>query len=95
MAAPHLSPLWCLAARHRRRAGEVTPALIMRGQEIMAKVDEARAADLDAAARARHAAIMQRQGELFYRGATRLSMSPESDGPSMLSSPLSTREVGA
>ena len=61
----------------------------------MADVDEARAADLDAAARARHAAIMQRQSELLYRGTSRLAMSPESDGPPMLSSPLSTREVGA
>mgnify|MGYP001295943748 CR=1 FL=1 len=61
----------------------------------MAEVDEARAVDLDAAARARHAAIMQRQGKRFYRGTARLAMSRESDGPPMLSSPLSTREVGA
>jgi hypothetical protein len=32
--------------------------------------EEPPAADLDPAARARHAAIMARQGELLYRGTT-------------------------
>jgi len=56
----------------RQVAGPRDSAALVRGVDAYHHFDheEAPVADLDPAARARHAAIMQRQGELLYRGTT-------------------------
>ena len=56
----------------RQVAGPRDTATLVRGVDAYRHFDheEAPAADLDASARARHAAIMKRQGDLLYRGTT-------------------------
>jgi non-heme Fe2+,alpha-ketoglutarate-dependent halogenase len=56
----------------RQVAGPRDTATLVRGVDAYQHFDheEAPAADLDASARARHAAIMKRQGDLLYRGTT-------------------------
>jgi ectoine hydroxylase-related dioxygenase (phytanoyl-CoA dioxygenase family) len=56
----------------RQVAGPRDTATLVRGVDEYHHFDHetSPAADLDPAARARHAAIMQRQGELLYRGTT-------------------------
>ncbi len=56
----------------RQIAGPRDTATLVRGVDTYHHFDheEPPAADLDPAARARHAAIMKRQGELLYRGTT-------------------------
>jgi ectoine hydroxylase-related dioxygenase (phytanoyl-CoA dioxygenase family) len=56
----------------RQLAGARDSATLVRGVDRYGHFDpeEPPAADLDPAARARHAAIMQRQGELLYRGTS-------------------------
>ena len=56
----------------RQVAGPRDSAMLVRGVDAYHHFDpeEPPAADLDPAARARHAAIMKRQGELLYRGTS-------------------------
>jgi len=56
----------------RQVAGARDTATLVRGVDTYHHFDheEPPAADLDASARARHAAIMKRRGELLYRGTT-------------------------
>jgi hypothetical protein len=61
-----------IPTRVRQVGGPGDSATLVRGVDEYRHFDpeEAPAADLDPAARAHHAAIMKRQGELLYRGAT-------------------------
>jgi hypothetical protein len=56
----------------RQVAGARDTATLVRGVDAYHHFDpeQSPAADLDPAARAHHATIMKRQGELLYRGTT-------------------------